>query len=122
MVTGTHGAFTLTRDDPGGTLSWSYTLNTRANALADGQTAHSTERATDDDSNPSVPEVITITITGANDVPVITSADTTPDTYQGDRRSTHCPQTGTFIATDADIGRYRCYLHRDRPRFGAAGR
>ena len=105
-VTGTYGAFTLTRDDSGGTLSWSYTLDTGANAIADGQTAYEklAIRATDDDSNPSVPEVITITITGANDVPVITSADTT--LIFADTKATEealiVSQTGTFIATDAD--------------------
>ena len=74
-VTGTYGDFTLTRDDSGETLSWSYALKAAAQALAGGQQAFEklAVKAVDDSNNPGL-EIITVTITGANDVPAITSA------------------------------------------------
>jgi len=70
------GAMTDTTNGVGGLQPWSYTLNNAAaQYLAAGQTVTEVYTITVDDGNGgTATQDVTITITGTNDVPVITSA------------------------------------------------
>ena len=75
-VAGTYGTFTLTRDDSTGALGWTYALD-NSDAVVQGLTAGQTAyeklavRVADDDDATSATQYITVTITGANDAPVL---------------------------------------------------
>ena len=77
-MTGTYGTFSFTRDNAAGTLQWTYTLdnsNAAVQALRDGQVAYDklAVKVADDGGATSDVEVITVTITGANDDPTLTN-------------------------------------------------
>ena len=71
-VVGTYGTFSFALSS--GVLTWTYTLNNAAvDALVDGQKAYDVLAVSvaDDEGATSTTEVITVTITGANDAPVL---------------------------------------------------
>ena len=74
-VTGTYGTFSFTRDNAAGTLQWTYTLdnsNAAVQALRDGQVAYDKLAVkVADDGGAATTQIITVTITGDNDDPVL---------------------------------------------------
>mgnify|MGYP000329043999 CR=1 FL=1 len=93
---GTWGSFEI---DPAG--AWSYTLGPAAQALAGGQTVTESFTATlSDGQGGSATQDVTLTITGANDGPVIDSAlsDLTGAVTENDAPAA----SGQLLASDAD--------------------
>ena len=109
-VKGTYGTFSFTRDDTAGTLSWTYTLddtagNANLNQLHAGQRAYEklAIRVNDGNLDSSV-EVITVTITGANDAPAITSVTDGAVADTANTAANTPTATGNFGVTDVDEG------------------
>src|SRR5207253_182425 len=107
-ATGTYGTFTIDPD----TAAWQFTLNQEAaDHLAEGTSATQTFTATvTDDFGATATEVVTITITGTNDSPVITVGGNTGDTVEAGNLDigTVVPGTptasGTLSSSDVDDG------------------
>ncbi|MGE5199115.1 MAG: VCBS domain-containing protein [Rhodospirillaceae bacterium] len=97
-ATGTYGTFSVA---PGGT--WSYTANPAIRALAQGQTATETFTATvTDETGRTATQLVTVTLTGANDAPVST---TTPGNAAGTVTDGGAlVAAGTLTASDPDAG------------------
>jgi VCBS repeat-containing protein len=110
-TTGTYGSFAI---DTAG--AWTYTLDNAdgdTDALAEGETVTDTFTATvTDDFGATATQVVTVTITGTNDSPVITTAvgsNTGAVTEAGNLdNGTVVPgtasATGTLASTDVDTG------------------
>ncbi|MDL2403811.1 VCBS domain-containing protein [Rhizobium mayense] len=95
-ATGSYGALALNADG-----SWSYVLNNdAAQGLKAGETAQETftVRATDTDGA-STDQTITITVSGTNDLPVISGAG-----MGAVQEDVTLATSGTLTSTDADIG------------------
>jgi VCBS repeat-containing protein len=96
--TGTYGTFSVA---PGGT--WTYTANPNLRTLAQGQTATETFTATvTDETGRTATQPVTVTLTGANDVPAST-------TTAGNAAGTVTDggalvASGTLTAADLDAG------------------
>ncbi len=102
----------LWRDlDQPATGQWTYTLDARAEALTDGETATETFTATvTDDAGATATQTITIALTGTNDLPSgprapAPSRARSRKQASGRRaRDRTLTATGTLAATDADAG------------------
>src|SRR5207249_1763848 len=109
-ATGTYGAFAINARKCG----WTYTLDNSdgdTQALKEGQTVTETFTATvTDDFGATATQVVTLTITGTNDSPVITSnaaaADCVPTRRSSDLNGTVVAGTasasGTVTSSDVD--------------------
>ncbi|MEH2558022.1 VCBS repeat-containing protein [Bradyrhizobium algeriense] len=94
--TGQYGELTLNTDG-----SWSYALdNDAAQGLKAGKTAHEifTVKATDS-AGAEVTQQVTVTVTGTNDVPVISGTATSTVAEDGTLTA-----QGALTASDADVG------------------
>ncbi|MEH2500249.1 VCBS repeat-containing protein [Bradyrhizobium sp. AZCC 1678] len=94
--TGQYGELTLNADG-----SWSYALdNDAAQGLKAGKTAHEifTVKATDS-AGAEVTQQVTVTVTGTNDVPVISGTATSTVAEDGTLTA-----QGALTASDADVG------------------
>ncbi len=99
---GTYGSFAIAA--AGG---WTYTLdNALADGLAEGQEVTETFTATATDTNgAAVTQVVTITISGANDAPVISSTAVDAAFSETDvAGETETTLSGTVTVTDPDAG------------------
>lgn len=95
---GTYGDFAITE---GG--RWTYTADSAAEGLAEGQTV--TERFTTtvtDDQGATATQIVTVTLTGTNDAPVITSGNSAASGAVTE--NTVPTATGKLSASDADAG------------------
>lgn len=91
---GAYGAFAIAEDG-----AWTYTTNARAEALAQGQVVTETFTATvTDDQGAPASQVVTLTVTGTNDAPVVGESDTTGAVTE-DIAAT---ASGQLNASDAD--------------------
>src|SRR5207244_889232 len=101
-ATGTYGAFAINAS----TGVWTYTLDNSdgdTQALKEGQTVTETFTATvTDDFGATATQVVTLTITGTNDSPVITS--TAADAPGAVREDTTLTASGQITASDVDTG------------------
>src|SRR5205823_2774609 len=101
-ATGTYGAFAINAS----TGVWTYTLDNSdgdTQALKEGQTVTETFTATvTDDFGATATQVVTLTITGTNDSPVITS--TAADAAGAVREDTTLTASGQITASDVDTG------------------
>src|SRR5206468_2317785 len=101
-ATGTYGAFAINAS----TGIWTYTLDNSdgdTQALKEGQTVTETFTATvTDDFGATATQVVTLTITGTNDSPVITS--TAADAAGAVREDTTLTASGQITASDVDTG------------------
>ena len=109
-VDGTYGTFTFARTDGSGTLVWTYTLDSTAanaalNELHEGQEAYEKLAVrVNDGALDSGIQVITVTITGANDVPDITGVTNGTIADTTNTASNRPTATGDFGVVDIDNG------------------
>jgi len=87
--------------DNAGSVDWTYTLdNVKAQELAAGQSITETFTVTLDDGNGgTVEQIVTITIKGSNDVPVITALDVAGMITEGSVLT----DSGSIIFADVDL-------------------
>ncbi len=96
---------------------WTYTLaNAAAQSLAQGETRSETFAVTvTDDQGATATQDVTITITGTNDVPVITSAAQSGSVKEDDTLTV----TGTVASSDVDNGATAAYSGNAAGTYGS---
>jgi len=100
-LSGSYGSLSITE---GGT--WTYTLDDRGQSLTDGQAATETFTVTAETADgETVTETVTVSLTGSDDVPTFSGADTGTVTEDINLNDTGALEaTGTLVVTDADAG------------------
>jgi len=111
-ATGTYGAFSIAANG-----AWTYVAGAGSEALAQGEKVTESFTATvTDDHGATATQVVTITVTGANDAPVVTSG---PTAAKGNAVENGPAVTGKLTASDVDHGAVLAWTGSAAGTYGA---